>query len=65
LGVHPIGSPAGGAVAGSGAFEAALGRDENAVVGRQSLGDELLRDTWAVGVGRVDELDAQLDRSAQ
>jgi hypothetical protein len=50
--------------AGPGAFVAALGRDKNAVVGRESFGDELLGDTGSVGVGCVDELDAQLDRSA-
>ncbi len=63
---RPPNQPAAGEpAAGPGAFVAALGRDEKAVIGREGFGDELLRDTGPLGVGCVDELDSQLDRSAQ
>ena len=49
-------------LAGAGAGEARLGGDHQVVgVGVQRLGDQLLADDRAVGVGGVDEVDAALD----
>ena len=49
---------------GTGALEAALGRDHEIIrVRRQRLADELLADVRTVGVGGVDEVDAELDRA--
>ena len=42
-----------------------LGRDDQAVVGMQRLADDLLGDVRAVGVGGVDEVDAEFDRAPQ
>lgn len=50
--------------AGACAFVAAFGSDEQAVVGREGFGDEFLRNARTVGVGRVDQLDTQLDGPA-
>ena len=51
---------------GTGALEAALGRDHEIIrVRRQRLADELLADVRTVGVGGVDEVDAELDRAPQ
>ena len=51
---------------GPGAFEAALGGDDQVVGIRvQRLGDQRLADVGTVGVGGVDEVDAELDRPAQ
>jgi hypothetical protein len=47
------------------AREAALGRDNNAVVGRQRLRDQLLADVRTIGIGGVDEVDTELDGAAQ
>jgi hypothetical protein len=53
-------------LAGAGAQEAALGRDHQALgVGVQRLGQQLLADRGAVGVGGVDQVDAELDRAPQ
>ena len=51
---------------GPGARHAALRRDDEAVgVGVKRLGDELLADPGPVGVGGVDQVDAELDRAPQ
>ena len=48
------------------ALKAGLGGDDQVLrVGRQSLGDQLLRDRGSVGVGGVDEIDAKLDGATQ
>ncbi len=47
------------------ALEAALGGDGHAVVRVQRLLDQLLRYFGAIGIGRVDEVDAQLGQTAQ
>jgi hypothetical protein len=48
--------------AGAGPCEAALGRNDQPIgIGRQSFGDQLLADARTVGIGRVDEGDAQFD----
>src|SRR6185437_14629895 len=45
---------------------AALGRDDEVVrVGTERLGDQLLADLGAVGVGGVDQIDAELDRAPE
>ncbi len=46
-----------------GSGESGLGRDDQALgIGVQRLGDQLLTDRRAVGVGRVDEVDARARR---
>jgi hypothetical protein len=65
-----VGGPAGQLAglrdaAGPAAFVAALGRNEEAVVGRESFSDELFGDAGAVCVCRIDELNAQFDCSVQ
>src|SRR6202521_1860935 len=46
--------------------QAALGRNDQPVaIGRQRFGDQLLADPGTVGIGCVDEADAELDRTAQ
>jgi hypothetical protein len=52
-------------LAGARAGEAGLRGDHGPVVGGQRLGDEVLRDVRAVGVGRVDEVDAELGQPPQ
>lgn len=53
-------------LAGSGALPAALGGDDEAVgIGMEGLGDEVLGDVGAVGVGGVNEVDAELDGAAE
>jgi hypothetical protein len=50
----------------TGALEAAFGRDHEIIWVRvERLTDELLADVGPVGVGGVDEVDAELDRAAQ
>ena len=52
--------------AGAGPCEAALGRNDQPIrIGRQSFGDQLLADARTVGIGRVDEGDAQFDYTSQ
>ena len=47
-------------LAGAWPRQAALGRNDQSVgIGRQSFGDQLLADARTVGIGRVDEGDAQ------
>jgi hypothetical protein len=55
-----VGAPADRPSARPGAQQAGLRRDREAVVGVQCIGDELLGDVGPVGLGRVDEVDAQL-----
>jgi hypothetical protein len=45
--------------------EACLGRDQNAVIGIERLADQLFRHIRAVGVGGVDEVDAELGHALQ
>ena len=46
--------------------EAALGGDREALgIGMERLGDQFLADLRAVGVGGVDQVDAELERAAQ
>ena len=49
----------------AGAGEAGLGRDGHRVVGVQRLADEVLGDERPVGVGGVDEVDAELGQRPQ
>src|SRR5919106_717786 len=61
-----LGPAVGGPASGSGAFQAALRRDDEVVrVGVQRLGDQRLADLGAVGVGGVDEVDAELNGTPQ
>src|ERR1700730_10854642 len=61
----------GSAAAGGGfgwtlAGDASLGGDDEVGwVWMQGLGDDVFRDEWAVGVGSVDEVDAERDGSAE
>jgi hypothetical protein len=49
-------------LAGTGAGEAALGGDDETLgVGVERLGDQLLADLGTIGVGSVDQVDAELD----
>jgi hypothetical protein len=58
--------PQGNPLGGSGARKPGLRRDDEALrVGVQRLGDELFADVRTVAVGRVDEVDAELDRAPQ
>ena len=51
---------------GTRTHQAALGGDDEIVrVGVEGFGDEVLADLGPVGVGRVDEVDAQLHGAAQ
>ena len=60
------GLPSGVPPARAGPHQAALGRDDQVVGVRvQRLGDQALADLRAVGVGGVDEVDAEFDRPAQ
>ena len=53
-------------LAGAWAYQPALGGDDEVVGVRvEGLGDEVLADLGAVGVRRVDEVDAELDGPAQ
>src|SRR5918994_833572 len=53
-------------LSGAGAYESTLGRDDQILWGRMKrLGDELLAHVRAVGVRSVDEVDPELDGSAQ
>ena len=45
--------------------EARLGGDDDMLEGSEGLEDELLGDGWAVAVGRIDEVDAELDSSTK
>ena len=58
------GRPSGCQTSGPGAGEPALVAIGHAVVRVQRLADELLADVRAVGVGGVDEVDAELGRRA-
>jgi hypothetical protein len=50
----------------AGSHKASLGADDQVLrIGVQRLADELFTDVRAVGVGRVDEVDAEFDRSPQ
>ena len=49
---------------GAGAREAGLGGDENRSVGMQRLADQFLGDVGAVGIGGVDEIDAESPAAA-
>ena len=61
-----LGAAVGRHWSGPGAVEAALGRDHEVVgIGVQRLGDQLLADLGPVGVGGVDQVDAELDDPAQ
>ena len=58
----PVGLPA----PGTGAHQAALGRDDQIRgVGIERLGDQVLADGGTVGVSVVDEIDIELHRTAQ
>ncbi len=50
---------------GAASGEPALGPDDHAVVRVQRLAEKVLGDVGAVAVGRVDEVDTELDRSTQ
>ncbi len=50
---------------GPGAQQSGLGRDHDAVVRMQRFADQFLGDIRAVGVGGVDEVDAEFDGAAQ
>jgi len=53
-------------LAGAWPCQAALGRNDQPIgIGRQSFGDQLLADPRTVGIGGVDEGDAQFDHTAQ
>jgi hypothetical protein len=53
-------------LSGAGAYESTLGRDDQILrVRMERLGDELLAHVRAVGVRSVDEVDPELDGSAQ
>jgi hypothetical protein len=61
-----LGAPVAGPLARTGPGQAALGRDHQAVgVGMKRLGDQLLADIGPVGVGGVDQVDAELDCAPQ
>ena len=45
--------------------EARLGGDHDVLEGCEGLEDELLGDGWAIAVGRIDEVDAELDGSTK
>src|SRR4029079_8503239 len=40
--------------------EPCLGRDQDTVIGIERLADQLFRYVWSVGVGGIDEIDAEL-----
>ena len=53
-------------LAGADALPSALGSDDEVGgVGREGFGDEFFRDIGAVGVGGVDEVDAEFDGAAE
>ncbi len=61
-----LGATVFGPAIGAGAIEAALGGDDEAVgIGMKGFGDELFGDVRAVGVGGVDEIDAEFDGAAE
>ncbi len=49
----------------AGPHQAGLRRDQHSVVRVNRLADQLLRDVWAVGVGSVDEVDADIGQTPQ
>jgi len=61
-----LGAPIGRPLARAGARQPTLGGDRQVVgIGVQRLGDQLLAHVGPVGVGGVNQVDAQLDRAAQ
>ena len=61
-----LGTPVDGPPVRAGPYESTLGGDDEILgIGVESLGDESLAHLGAVGVGGVDEVDVELERSTQ
>src|SRR5688572_7727122 len=50
---------------GTGAPEAGLGRDQEALIGIKGLADQFFGDVGTVGIGGIDEIDAELRHAPQ